>query len=358
MAIFGTIDAKALANNVSVTNNSTTVTTAADFTDRTSDNFIQSGDILSLDGVQYTVESIVSATSLKLTTAFAASTGTVTAANAKRRTAPKEIANLLLNESKFPSGTQFIFVDNTEAELEENKIRGLKWPGWWLYRTYVDGDGNTRHKAECIAFVNQTAANAGDFDSDNPAADVASAITISVQPTAQSASTPAGGILTVTSAGTAAAGTASYTGVTGAASASGTAATFTVARAGGVYTVTKTAAGSGYAVAETITVLGSALGGADTTNDLTITVATVGTAAATFSVTAAVGTGSIVYQWQVQTAASTTKWTNISAATSSSLALTGLVVGDSGKKYRVKLGGSAGGEEVISNSVALTVTAA
>ena len=357
MAIFGTIDAKALANNVSVTNNSTTVTTAADFTDRASDNFIQSGDILSLDGVQYTVESIVSATSLKLTTAFAASTGTVTAANAKRRTAPKEIANLLLNESKFPSGTQFIFVDNTEAELEENKIRGLKWPGWWLYRTYVDGDGNTRHKAECIAFANQTAANAGDFDSDNPAADVASAITISVQPTAQSASTPAGAILTFTSAGTAAAGTASYS-VSGTPSGSGIASVFTVARAGGVYTVTKTAAGSGYAVAETITVLGSALGGADTTNDLTITVATVGTAAATFSVTAAVGTGSIVYQWQVQTAASTTKWTNISAATSSSLALTGLVVGDSGKKYRVKLSGSAGGEEVISNSVALTVTAA
>jgi hypothetical protein len=263
-----------------------------------------------------------------------------------------------LNESKYPSGTQFIYVDNTEAELEENKLRGLKWPGWWTYRTYTDGDGNTRHKSECIAFVRETAVNAGDFDNDNPAADVASAITISAQPTAQSASTPAGGILTVTSAGTAAAGTASYTGVTGAASASGTAATFTVARAGGVYTVTKTAAGSGYAVAETITVLGSALGGVDTTNDLTITVATVGTAAATFSVTAAASTGSLVYQWQVQTAASTTKWTNISGATSSSLALTGLVVGDSGKKYRVKLGGSVGGEEVISNSVALTVTAA
>ena len=289
---------------------------------------------------------------------YAGSTGTVTAANAIRRTAPKEVANLLLNESKYPSGTQFIYVDNTEAELEENKLRGLKWPGWWTYRTYTDGDGNTRHKSECIAFVRETAANACDFDNDNPAADVASAITISAQPTAQSASTPAGGILTVTSAGTAAAGTASYTGVTGAASASGTAATFTVARAGGVYTVTKTAAGSGYAVAETITVLGSALGGVDTTNDLTITVATVGTAAATFSVTAAASTGSLVYQWQVQTAAATTKWTNISGATSSSLALTGLVVGDSGKKYRVKLGGSVGGEEVISNSVALTVTAA
>ena len=358
MAIFGKIDAKALANNLSVTNGDATVTTTGDFTNRATADFIQSGDILSLATVQYTVLSVTSATSLELAVVYAGSTGTVTAANAIRRTAPKEVANLLLNESKYPSGTQFIYVDNTEAELEENKLRGLKWPGWWTYRTYTDGDGNTRHKSECIAFVRETAVNAGDFDNDNPAADVASAITISAQPTAQSASTPAGGILTVTSAGTAAAGTASYTGVTGAASASGTAATFTVARAGGVYTVTKTAAGSGYAVAETITVLGSALGGVDTTNDLTITVATVGTAAATFSVTAAASTGSLVYQWQVQTAASTTKWTNISGATSSSLALTGLVVGDSGKKYRVKLGGSAGGEEVISDSVALTVTAA
>lgn len=203
MAIFGTIDAKALANNVSVTNNTKTVTTTGDFTDRTSANFIQAGDILSLSTVQYTVESVVSATTLSLTTAYAGSTGTVTAANAIRRTAPKEVANLLINENKFPSGTQFIFVDNTEAELNENKIRGLKWPGWWTYRTYTDGDGNTRHKSECIVFARQTAANAGDFDSDNPAADVASAVTITVQPAASTSSSGAGTFtLTTTTTGT------------------------------------------------------------------------------------------------------------------------------------------------------------
>jgi len=119
MAIFGTIDAKALANNVSVTNNTKTVTTAGDFTDRTSANFIQAGDILSLSSVQYTVESVVSATTLSLTTAYAGSTGTVTAANAIRRTAPKEVANLLINENQFPSGTQFIFVD----KLKQNSTK-------------------------------------------------------------------------------------------------------------------------------------------------------------------------------------------------------------------------------------------
>lgn len=368
MAIFGTIDAKALANNLSVTNGSTTVTTTGDFTDRTSANFVQNGDVLSLGGVQYTVESVVSATSLKLRTAYAGTTGTVTAANAIRRTPPKEVATLLLDENgqlaHFPTGTNLLFIDDTEAALEENKIRGLKWPGWWAYRTYTDGDGNTRHKAECIAFANQTAANAGDYGTaqggteDNPAADVASAISISVQPANQSTSTPAGGILTRSVSGTAATGTASYTNVVYTTSGSGTGAAFNVSRAGGTYTVTQTAAGSGFAAADTITVLGSALGGADTTNDLTITVSTVATAAATFSVTASATTGTLTYQWQVQTAASTTKWTNITGATSASLALTGLLVADSGKKYRVKIGGSAGGEEVISNTATLTVTAA
>ena len=364
MAIFGTIDAKALATNLSVTNGSTTVTTTGDFTNRATADFVQNGDVLSLGGVQYTVESVVSATTLKLKVAYAGSTGTVTAANAIRRTPPKEVAARLLHESHYPSGTNFIFVDDTEAALEENKIRGLKWPGWWLYRTYTDGDGNTRHKAECIAFANQTAANAGDYGTaqggteDNPAADVTSTITISGQPSNQSTSTPAGGILTVTRAGTAAAGTASYTNVAYTTSGSGTGATFNVSRAGGVYTVTVTAAGSGFAASDTITVLGTALGGTSTTNDLTITVATVASAAATFSVTASVGTGTLTYQWQVQTAASTTKWSNVSGATSASLALTGLTTSDSGKKYRVKVGGSAGGAEVISSTATLTVTAA
>jgi len=367
MAIFGTIDAKALATNLSVINGSKTVTTTGDFTDRTTADFVQNGDVLSLGGVQYTVESVVSATSLKLRTAYAGSTGTVLAANAIRRTPPKEVATLLLDENgqlaHFPTGTNILFIDDTEAALDENKIRGLKWPGWWAYRTYTDGDGNTRHKAECLAFANQTAANAGDYGTaqggteDNPAADVASAISISAQPSNQSTQTPAGGVLTVTRAGTAATGTASYTNVTYTGG-TGTGATFNVSRAGGVYTVTVTAAGSGYAASDTITVLGSALGGVDVTNDLTITVATVATAAATFSVTASATTGTLTYQWQVQTAASTTKWSNITGATSASLALTGLATSDSGKKYRVKIGGSAGGEEVISNTATLTVTAA
>jgi hypothetical protein len=373
MAIFGTIDAKALANNVSVVNGSTTVTTTGDFTDRTSANFVQNGDVLSLGGVQYTIESVVSATSLKLRTAYAGSTGTVLAANAIRRTPPKEVATLLLDENgqlaHFPTGTNLIFIDDTEAALDENKIRGLKWPGWWAYRTYTDGDGNTRHKAECLAFANATAgASVGDYGTaqggteDNPAADVASAISISAQPSNQSSQAPAGGILTVDTIGAAdalrVADTYTITASDYTTDAAGTGATFTVVVDGsGAATVTVDDAGSGFVVDETITIDDADLGGGGAA-DLTFDVATVATAAATFSVTASATTGSLTYQWQVQTAASTTKWTNISGATSASLALTGLSTSDTGKKYRVKVGGSAGGEEVISNTATLTVTAA
>lgn len=249
-----------------------------------------------------------------------------------------------------------VYIDDVEATLAENIQRGLTAPGWWEYMTYTDAEGNTRHKANHLVAFKDAPVNTADLD-DPVAADVASAISISVQPANQSTSTPAGGILTFTRAGTAATGTASYTGVTGTASGSGTGATFTVARSGGVYTVTLTAAGSGYAAAETITILGSALGGADETNDLVVTVSTVATAAATFSVTAAATTGSLVYQWQRRTS-STAKWTNISGATSSSLALTGLTTNSSGYQYRVKITSSAGAEETISNAATLTVTAA
>ena len=167
-----------------------------------------------------------------------------------------------------------VFVDNTEASLTENKLRGITSPGWWSYRTYTDAAGKTRHKAEHLVFISNPDLNANETQADDAvAADATSIITISVQPTNQS------------------------------------------------------------------------------TDDAI--------AAATFSVTAAIAPdlGVIVYQWQRQTATGTS-WTNISGATSASLALTGLTTADSGRKYRVKLTSTAGASEVISDTATLTVTAA
>ena len=251
-----------------------------------------------------------------------------------------------------------IFIDDVEATLPENRERGLTAPGWWEYFTYTDASGATRHKAQHLVAFKDAPVNTADLD-DNVAADVASAITISGQPANATAYTPAGSITAYTAgAGTTLVGEAdevyTLTGLAG--SAAGTGAAFTVTRGAGgaIASVAITAVGTGFAAAETITILGSTIGGVDTTDDLVITVDTVGTAAATFSVTAAASTGSLVYQWQRRTS-STAKWTNVSGATSSSLALTALTTASNGYQYRVKLTSSAGAEEVISNTATLTV---
>lgn len=77
---------------------------------------------------------------------------------------------------------------------------------------------------------------------------------------------------------------------------------------------------------------------------------------ATFSVTAA-GQATLQYQWQRQTASGTT-WSNITGATSASLALTGLTTAANGNKYRVRISSTGGALTVTSNSATLTVTAA
>ncbi len=163
-----------------------------------------------------------------------------------------------------------IYIDDVEATLAENRERGLTAPGWWEYFTYTDASGATRHKAQHLVSFKDAPANTADLD-DNVAADVASAVTISVQPADQS------------------------------------------------------------------------------TDD--------GVGTASFAVTATATTGSLVYQWQTQSATGT-RWANISGATSATLSLTGLTTADTGKKYRVKITTSAGAEEVISDAATLTVTEA
>jgi len=95
-----------------------------------------------------------------------------------------------------------VFVDAAEAVLNENKTRGITGPGWWAYKTYTDGAGNTRHKAECLAFISNPDGTETQAD-DTIAADVASAVTITAQPAASTSSSGAGTFtLTTTTTGT------------------------------------------------------------------------------------------------------------------------------------------------------------
>lgn len=95
-----------------------------------------------------------------------------------------------------------IFIDAAEAALPENASRGLNAPGWWEYMTYTDADGNTRHKVDHLVAFKSAPANTADAD-DNIGADVASAVTITVQPANSTSVTGAGSFtLTTTTTGT------------------------------------------------------------------------------------------------------------------------------------------------------------
>jgi hypothetical protein len=95
-----------------------------------------------------------------------------------------------------------VFVDKTEAQLNETKSRGITGPGWWSYFTYTDSSGATRHKAEQLIFVANPDGTETQAD-DAIAADVASAVTITVQPANSTSSSGAGTYtLTTTTTGT------------------------------------------------------------------------------------------------------------------------------------------------------------
>ena len=75
---------------------------------------------------------------------------------------------------------------------------------------------------------------------------------------------------------------------------------------------------------------------------------------ATFGVTAAASSGTLTYQWQRAAAATPTRFVNVSAATSATLALTGRLLANTGDLYRVVIGSDAGAAKVTSDSAALT----
>lgn len=169
MAILGRLDASTFANTVAVTQNSATVTkNAADEIDQ--------GDIIELGGVPYLVKQVNTTTQITLHTEYAAADN-ATLAGAVRRTAPKAVAEYIIKGGDSAS-YELLFVDNTEQAVSANKSRGIWGPGWWKYRTYTDASGSTRHKAECIAALQATAAVAGDDADDAIISDIASTIAL------------------------------------------------------------------------------------------------------------------------------------------------------------------------------------
>ena len=54
------------------------------------------------------------------------------------------------------------FVDTTEASVAANRANGVKTPGWNLYKTYTDQNGNLRKKVEVLVVMKVSQADAAD----------------------------------------------------------------------------------------------------------------------------------------------------------------------------------------------------
>ena len=184
MSLIGTTDAAAFSQSVGVVNGDATVTKNAADT-------VVGGDVLEISGVNYIVKTVTSTTSIELHKAYAGSTATVANTAVIKRTPPKHVAEFVIVGGDSNS-YELVFADSTEGSLAESKSRGIKNPGWWLYRTYTDHYGNTRHKAECIAAMSVAAGTSGDASDDTIAADVASSVAIGTQPASSTSSSGAG----------------------------------------------------------------------------------------------------------------------------------------------------------------------
>jgi hypothetical protein len=111
------------------------------------------------------------------------------------------------NGDHINNGSDLYFVDVDEAQQAENRARGLKNPGWWLYRSWTNADGSVQHRAECLIALggqsDKLQATTGDQAFDD--ANVIDATTsITVQPTDATAAANAAvsALFTVTSTAT------------------------------------------------------------------------------------------------------------------------------------------------------------
>ena len=211
MAVFGKIDSRPIPNPVTATQSSTTVT-GTGFKAVGTDNYINAGDIIEIEPTRtpYVVAEVVSDTELRLSKEFAELT---VSGPSFRRTPPKQVASYVYA----PIDTvarEILLISTAEAQLEENKEKGLCSPGWWLWDTYTTAAGDTRYKANHIASISALGAAAiiGDDDTDGGvAADIASVIAITAQPAISGTATEGDGLdLTVSATATTDQGTLSF----------------------------------------------------------------------------------------------------------------------------------------------------
>lgn len=154
MALWGNRDSYAIAGTANTVNTSVTVTgTGTTFLTQ-----IDPSDSLFINGSHVKVNAVTSANTLTLATAWAAAN--VSGATITGQDSPKYVP--------YTDIAKIIGVDQTEARVANNAIRGLNNAGWNRYMTYTDVHGRTRHKVENLVAMSSITGDAAD---DSVAAD-------------------------------------------------------------------------------------------------------------------------------------------------------------------------------------------
>lgn len=92
-----------------------------------------------------------------------------------------------------------IFVDTTEAQLAQNRAKGIKTPGWNKYSESVDNAGSPRYRVEPLVVMGTTFAVSGDNGDDAIVSD--STFVIQTQPLNSTVAAPAVASFTVVASG-------------------------------------------------------------------------------------------------------------------------------------------------------------
>jgi hypothetical protein len=343
MSLWGNKETAAVTGTVSITNGTAAMTgTSTLFTTE-----LKPGSFVIVGGVKYKVLSIASNTALTLTSNLEGSTvtgGTITA-----RLAPTHLS--------LPDARKAVFVDKTEADVKANKDKGITGAGWWIVNTYTDSSGAPRSKAECLVSMTVASETSGDVE-DLITADAQVTVTIGTAPANQTIASARTATFTVSATATsgnltyqwqtAAAGATRFSNIGAATSSSLALSTLVAGDAGKQYRVvvaTDNGAAKVISSAATLAYTQPSISVQPTNQNIVL-------GAATVTVTASGGSGTVAYQWQTAPAGSTT-FTN-AGTNSASLALTGQVSGDTGKQVRVIVSNNSDGTAVTSSIATLT----
>lgn len=137
---------------------SNTVVTSAPVV--TSANGFYVGYALVISNVNYAIQTISSANTIILDTAFRGAN--IAAANIAIQESPKWIrTNGLGNTMAYGRGPNTLNkanvygIDRVEANITANKANGIVGPGWLSYQTYTTTQGSTRRKAELLVAMSK-----------------------------------------------------------------------------------------------------------------------------------------------------------------------------------------------------------